>query len=196
MSPVYWITFGSRIVCQRICRSQEELEAVLANLKTTACPHCQRVGNLIRHGFLYGYDEKHWQEKTVRARRIFCNNRNRAAGCGKTFSIWLANKIKRLLLTADSLWTFLKQAVHTGNKLQAFRSLQTELSDSAPYRIWKRFQQAQSTIRTTLDAFCKPPKIVSQHPAALTLAHLEAAFGQHALVPIAAFQVKRQTFFV
>ncbi len=117
---------------KRVCESQEEFEAVLAKLKLTACPHCKSVGNLIRHGYLRGYDQKHQREKTVRAWRIFCSNRKRATGCGRTFSIWDANKIKRLFLTAEGLWTFLKQSVVTGNKLQAFGNLKSGLSDSAP----------------------------------------------------------------
>jgi len=161
-----------------------------------ACPHCKQVGSLIRHGFLRGFDPRHLHKKTIRARRVFCSNRNRAAGCGKTFSLWTADKIKRLFLDADSLWEFLRQAVLTGNRRQAFQSLGSRLSDSAPYRIWKRFDQAQSAIRTKLNTLCKPPKITSKHPAELTLAHLEAAFKEHPLDPVAAFQVTLQTFFV
>lgn len=169
---------------------------MLANLKTMACPHCKQVGSLIRHGVLQGYDPMHLRGRTVRARRVFCNNRNRSTGCGRTFSVWTADKIKRLFLSADCLWEFLQQAVRTGNKLRAFRNLESRLSDSAPYRIWKRFHQAQSAIRTALGTFCKPPEMTSEHPADLTLAHLLAAFEQHPLGPIAAFQVTLQTFFV
>ena len=142
--------WGWRTVCRRFCGSPEEFEAVYARLKTTACPHCKRVGTLIRHGFLRGYDEHHSRQKAVRAGRIFCNNRKQSIGCGRTFSVWAADKIKRLFLTAAGLWRFLKQAVESGNKLQAFRSLRSGLSDSAPYRIWKRFREAQSAIRTAL----------------------------------------------
>ena len=183
-------------MCRRICRSEEEVEEVLAKLKTTACPHCKQVGSLIRHGFLRGYDPMHLRGKTVRARRVFCNNRNRSTGCGRTFSVWIADKIKRLFLTADSLWEFLQQAVRTGNKLQAFQSLGSRLSDSAAYRIWKRFDKAQSAIRTALRSLCRPPQITSKQPAQLTLAHLRAAFKQHPLDPLGAFQVTLQTFFV
>lgn len=183
-------------MCRRICRSQEDVEAVLAKLKTTACPHCKQVGSLIRHGFLRGYAQEQLRGKTVRARRVFCNNRNRSSGCGRTFSVWAADKIKRLLLTADCLWEFLSQAALTGNIRQAFQSLQSRLSDSAAYRIWKRFDQAQTAIRTALRALCQPPEIASGQPAQLTLAHLQAAFSQHPLGPIAAFQVTLQTFFV
>jgi len=98
-------------------------------------------------------------------------------------------------LAADSLWSFLKQGVR-GNKLQAFRKLQSGPSDSAPYRIWKRFHLAQSAIRAALRPFCKPPDISTEQPAQLTLEHLETAFNQHPLLPIAAFQVTLQTSFV
>ena len=105
-------------MCRRFCGSQEEFDAVYAELKLTACPHCKRVGTLIRHGYLRGYDEQHQRQKTVRAWRIFCNNRKRSNGCGRTFSVWVANKIRRLFLTTDGLWAFLKQAVTRGNRLQ------------------------------------------------------------------------------
>lgn len=169
---------------------------MLAKLKIMACPHCKQIGYLIRHGVLRGYDPMQMRGKTVRARRVFCSNRNRATGCGRTFSVWTADKIKRLFLDADSLWEFLQHAVRTGNKQQAFQSLQSRLSDSAPYRIWKRFDKAQSAIRTALNTFCKPPQIASKEPAELTLAHLLVVFKQHPLNPVSAFQVTLQTFFV
>lgn len=183
------------IVCWRICRSQKEVEQTLDQLKTTACPHCKKVGYLIRHGFLRGYDPMH-RGKAVRARRVFCSNRNRAAGCGRTFSVWLADKLKRLFLTTDALWDFLQQAALTGNKRQAFQNLQSQLSDSAAYRIWKRFLKAQPALRTALSSLYKPPPSDSSEPAQLTIAHLSAAFPEHPLDPIAAFQVKLQTFFL
>ena len=80
-------------------RSDEEWTAIAERLKQTPCPHCKVVGTLIRHGCLYGFDESSPQRKTVRARRIFCSNRNARPGCGRTFSVWLADKIRRLSLT-------------------------------------------------------------------------------------------------
>lgn len=182
-------------MCRRFCESAAQFEAVYAQLKTTACPHCRRVGTLIRHGVLRGYDEKHPREKAVRAWRIFCNNRKRSGGCGRTFSVWAADKIKRLWLTADALWKFLKQAVESGNKIQAFRNLNSGMSDSAPYRIWKRFREAQSAIRTALGRLGGPPKTAHSQPTHQTLAHLEAALGDHPC-PLVAFQVTLQTSFV
>ncbi|WP_146520309.1 hypothetical protein [Stieleria varia] len=48
-----------------------------------------------RHGVLKGYDEQNFKHKSVRAIRIFCSNRGNANGCGKTFSVWIADKAAR-----------------------------------------------------------------------------------------------------
>jgi hypothetical protein len=188
-------------VFSRICPSNNDVDDLLAKLKITRCPHCKVVGALIKHGFLRGYDQNNQLNKTIRAARVFCSNRYRAAGCGRTFSVWIANKIKQLFLSADDLWKFLNGAAHSGNKQQAFRELKSGLSDSAAYHIWRRFLNAQAAIRTALAALCEPPQIDSDCPAKLTLAHLQKAFQEHPLVaqvggPIAVFAVVLQRFFI
>ena len=174
--------------------------SALALLKCSACPHCKHTGALNRHGFLKGYDEQNFKQKAIRARRVFCSNRGSAGGCGRTFSVWIADKVKRLFLDAACLWKFLEHAVTSGNKSQAFQSLNSSMSDSATYRIWKRFLQAQSAIRTALLAFCPPPKQSaggnSVCPAQDTLAHLKEAFKDSPLNPIAAYQAATQSFFI
>jgi hypothetical protein len=184
-------------MCSRICCSKQELDDLYSTLKLTACPHCKTVGNLIKHGFLRGYDTLHQLDKTVRASRVFCSNRSPAAsGCGRTFSVWMADKIKQLFLTCEQLWQFLSSAAHNGNKLDAFRKLDSKLSPSATYHIWKRFSNAQAAIRTKLCALCEPPQIASTCQHQLTLAHLQKAFKDHPLSPIAAFQATLKTFFM
>jgi hypothetical protein len=48
---------------QWFCRSDEEWIALAERLKLTPCPHCRVVGTLIRHGFLYGFDDGSPDEK-------------------------------------------------------------------------------------------------------------------------------------
>jgi hypothetical protein len=205
-----------------ICRSQVDRERLLLSLKLTPCPHCKNVGALNRHGFLKAFQDHDLRGKSVRAHRVFCSNRGRNQGCGRTFSVWLADKIKRLFLSATQLWQFLRNTAATGNKRNAFKSLGTDMSDSAPYRIWKRFHNAQAAIRTALFAICTPPECgrrtaensQNQNQMAAstdsTLAHLTKAFavtnpdatnpdGQNpneSLSPIAAFQLALQAFFI
>lgn len=182
-------------------RSAEEWSAIAERLKQTPCPHCKVVGTLIRHGYLCGFDESNPQRKTVRARRIYCSNRNARRGCGRTFSVWMADKIRRLSLTTRCLWRFLQRAV-AGSIAAAIRAVNCHLSDRTWQRIWKRFDQGQSKIRTALSGRRPPPELppelpakAAHRPAAQVLAHLQAACPD-ADCPIAAFQHALRTFFV
>jgi hypothetical protein len=184
------------------CRGDEEWTAVAERLKQTPCPHCRVVGMLIRHGTLHGFDDSSPQRKTLRARRIFCSNRNARRGCGRTFSVWLADKIRQLSVTASTLWRFLQRAV-AGSLPAAIRAGDSRLSNRTWQRIWKRFLQGQSKIRTALCGRCPPPESPprpppsnpTRLPAAHVLAHLQAAFPD-APCPIAAFQHSMHAFFI
>lgn len=175
-------------------RSAAEWNAIAERLKQTPCPHCRVVGTLIRHGMLYGFDDSSPRRQTLRARRVFCNNRYARRGCGRTFSVWLADKIRRLGLTTGALWRFLQGAV--GQGIRAASRAAGHLSDRTGQRIWRRFDLAQSKIRTALSGRCLPPQLPAEHrPAVHVLAHLQAAFP-NAPCPIAAFQHSLRTFFV
>lgn len=166
-------------------------------LKQTPCPHCNVVGMLIRHGSLRGFDENNLKQQTVRARRVFCSNRNARHGCGRTFSVWFTDKIRRLGLTTAALWRFLQRAA-IATLSAAIRAVNCHLSDRTLQRIWKRFNHGQSQIRTALSGRCPPPQLPpqpSQRTAAHVLAHLQAAFP-HADCPIASFQQTLHTFFI
>jgi hypothetical protein len=185
---------------QWFVHSEGEWNFVAERLKQMPCPHCKVVGMLIRHGYLYGFDESA-RRKTLRARRVFCSNRHARRGCGRTFSVWCADKIRRLSLTTGCLWRFL-QCAATGCMPAAIRAADCHLCDRTLQRIWQRFDQGQSKIRTALSGRCPPPELPARlptqpehRPRAQVLAHLQAAFP-NADCPIAAFQHTLHTFFV
>lgn len=182
------------------CRSAEEWNALAERLKQMPCPHCNVVGTLNRHGCLRGFDDSS-PKKSVRARRIFCSNRHARRGCGRTVSVWIADKIRRLSVTTGTLWRFLQGAV-AGGVRAAIRAADGQRSDRTWQRLWKRFDLGQSRIRTALSGRCPPPELPANSPtkpaqpaAAHVLAHLQAAFP-NAPCPIAAFQQTLRTFFV
>jgi hypothetical protein len=176
-------------------RSADEWNAIAQRLKLTHCPHCQRVGTLVRHGFLYGFDDSNPPRQTVRARRIFCSNRPPRPGCGRTFSVWLADHIRRLSLSTGRLWQFLQRAV-AGRLSAAIRAADAPLSDRTWQRLWQRFRRGQSQLRTALSSRCLPPELPAVYrPEAQVLAHLQAAFPDSPC-PIAAFQYTCRTFFL
>jgi hypothetical protein len=176
-------------------RNAEEWNALAQRLKGMPCPHCKVVGTLIRHGFLYGFDDRSPPRRTLRARRLFCSNRQARRGCGRTFSVWLADTIRRLSVTASGLGRFLQHA-STGPLVAAIRAAGSHLSDRTWQRLWKRFDLAQSKLRTALSGRCPPPQLPAEdRPAAHVLAHLQAAFPNDSC-PIAAFQLTMRMFFV
>lgn len=177
-------------------RHEHEWVALVERLKLTPCPHCNTVGALIRHGSLTAFDDSSPRRKTVRARRLFCSNRHRRPGCGRTVSVWLADKIRRLSVTTRTLGAFLRRAVADG-LAAAIRAAKCRRSDRTWQRIWTRFDRAQSTIRTALFHRGPPPEGVpepARRPAAAhVLAHLHATFPD-ADCPFAAFQRATRTF--
>ena len=175
-------------------RNNEEWIAMAQEIKLTPCQHCDLVGMLIRHGGSHGWDES--GRIVLRARRVFCSNRNQRSGCGRTFSVWPADHIKRLKVSTGRLWQFLIKAV-AGTSAAAIRDINSRLSDRTWQRIWRRFHRAQSPIRTALaNRFPLPRQPAkSSHPAAESLDHLRSAFP-NVECPIAAFQHTLRTFFL
>src|SRR3984885_13277347 len=147
---------------------------------------------------VFGFDDSSPRRKTLRARRIFCSNRNARPSCGRTFSAWCADKIRRLSLTTHAVCQFLQRAA-AHSVAAAVRAADCLRSDRTGQRLWKRFDLGQSKIRTALAARCPPPQPPTppaRRPAAAqVLAHLQAAFPD-AHCPIAAFQQTLRTFFV
>jgi hypothetical protein len=183
-------------------RSEAEWSAMAERLKLMLCPHCKVIGTLIRHGCLYGYDGSSTKRQTIRARRVFCSNRQARRGCGRTVSVWCADKIRRLSLSTTCLWRFLRRAVAASLVAASRAAAGYHRSDRTWQRLWQRFHLGQSQIRTALSQRCPPPELsaplpaqASRRPAAQVLAHLQAAFPD-ANCPIAAFQHTLRTFFV
>ncbi len=179
-------------------RSDDEWVALAERLQLTACPHCRKAGNLIRHGVLTGFDDANPPRRTLRARRMFCSNRHRRPGCGRTISVWIAHTIRRLSLGTRTLWHFLWR-VATGTLMDANGNTHAPFSDRTLRRIVTRVDLARSRIRTALCARCPPPTgppDPGPRPVlAEVLAHLPAAFP-YPECPLAAYQQATGTFFL
>ena len=102
---------------KRFVTSERELELSELGIKLCACPHCRQSGTLIGHGFLRGYAER-GSGLVVRGRRIFCSNRGKRPGCGRTFSVKLGCVLSGFVVRTLTLWCFV-QAVLGGLTLRA-----------------------------------------------------------------------------
>ena len=165
----------------RFVESEQDLRALDA--KALACPHCGLYGTLNVHGWLMGYAEV-GPERIVRGRRLYCSNRFRRPGCGRTLSVLLADMIAGFIVTTRTLERFARAVVSGACRKAAWeRAAGTELSLRSGYRLWQRLDRAQSALRTRLCRICAPPQTHSVLPMAQMVAHMSAVFGsaEHAL---------------
>jgi len=176
--------------------TEEEFRRFHRSLKQKPCPHCGWIGALVLHGFLRGYKENS-DEKVIRGRRIFCNNRKKCKnGCGRTCSVLKAAFLTNFSISAHSLWCFLKGIADPSDRLASFRTLRTTFHESAAYRLWSRFENGLTGIRSFLTMHCPRPKLpITRCAPTQTIAHLRAVFTG-AACPIAAFQERFQVSFL
>ena len=96
--------------------------------------------------------ESPWLSARLRRRRLPTQDHSRSAGflqqppsaspgCGRTFSVWLADKIRRLSVTTRGLWRFLQRSV-AGNIAAAGRAV-ADCRRSG--RTWQRLWRAASS---------------------------------------------------
>jgi len=84
-------------------RSGQERNQVLRKLKRTRCAHCRRIGTLNRHDRIQGNDPETANKKMLRGRRVWCSNRGRRGGCGRTMRIMFACVLPRHSVKAGML---------------------------------------------------------------------------------------------
>lgn len=183
---------------KRYYRTEEQLLKILETVKLSSCPHCHKTGALILHGFLYGNEETSVDNnKHIRGRRIICTARRaQNKGCGRTVSIKAAHTIKNFCISTESLWLFLFGILMGQSKVSAFKKLSTHIHPSSAYRLWKRFTEGQSNIRSFLSRHNPRPKLPDTACAATqTLAHLNSVFADEPC-PITAFQMQFQVPFL
>jgi hypothetical protein len=153
------------------------------------------IGFLIMHGFLYGYDENNNEYGMTRGRRIFCSNRNKRTGCGRTINLFKSIIIKAFTITASTISRFLNNIAKGLNISVAFRLLNLKAGKSTPYRLFERFRSRQPEIRTTLSKITKQPENLSyDDPVLQTIEHINNAFN-NCECTVSAFQYTSQTSF-
>ena len=171
------------------------LEAFHHNLKLRACPACAETGHLIFHGALAGYGGQ-GSERQKRGHRVFCSNRHRKRGCGKTFSVLFSLLLKARIIPAKLVSSFLSTVLAGACRHAAWLSVTHGFSLESGYRIWRDWALGQAYLRTWLCRKSPPPR-----PECIgdgltqTWAHLCDAFAGRPC-PVAAFQEHfQQPFF-
>jgi len=123
----------------------------------------------------------------VRGQRVFCSNRGRRGGCGRTFSLLLAEVLPRHTLTAPLVWQWLIKVLAGLSLKAAAEALRLPFALETVYRLWRRLLGHLHTLRSRLCREQKPLASPPADPLLQTVQHLQAVFAQSACPP-AAFQ--------
>ena len=167
------------------CR--EGIAAHRLELKQKRCPFCGLVGWLIGHGYLRGCGPE-GEAEAVRGGRVFCSNRHRRGGCGRTFSVMLSWVLRHSPVSAGRVWRFLQNVAKGQSRAAAWRCSGEDFTVSAGYRVWKRWLRNQARLRSLLlDWSGSEPASTLGDPLAGTLEHLVVVFASPDC-PIRAFQ--------
>ncbi len=175
---------------KKYCNTHKELQQYRDSLKLSQCPACGRVGFLICHGFLKGYSTV-GQDRIVRGRRFFCSNRFRKGGCGKTFSVFLADMLLGFIVTTGILWNFLLGIEADRSPKAAWESAAGNFSIESGYRLLRRLRESQSHLRTFLLKERPPPECDSDNSLVQLIAHFKTVFPLDAC-PFTQFQIHFQ----
>lgn len=161
---------------------ETELARLTGQAKQWNCPHCGQRGTLNAHGFLRGGAENRLGKDALRGRRFFCSDRGRRPGCGRTYSVLLAQMLRKVSVRTGGFWRFCRGRLSGLSVLAAWEEARCAFSPESAYRWWRRWRKAEPTVRTHLFRGREPPGSLS---AALT-----GAYG--AVDPLAVFQARAQ----
>ena len=177
------------------CARRPGVERTAFSLKQSPCPHCGCVGSLNRHSRALGNDPRAADGETFRGQRVYCSNRGQRGGCGKTFSIVLAEVLPRHTLTASLVWRWLVKLLAGLSLKAAAEKLRLPFALETVYRLRRGMRQCLAAVRTRLCQEQSPPVSAHTDPLLQTMEHLRAVFPDSEC-PTAAFQLRFQRPFL
>lgn len=170
---------------------KESLNNWLLSLKEQQCPHCHCAQSLNRHSFLYGNDPNLADGQQLRGQRVFCSDRGQRGGCGRTFSVFLADVLPRFTVTAVLLWQLLFLLLGGQSLQAAARSLRLPFANQTLYHIVKRLRLRLDVARTRLCQITPAPTSSQSNPLLQTIEHFASAFPRGDC-PLQGFQTRFQ----
>jgi len=150
---------------------------------------------LNRHSFLYGNDPAKTNGQLARGQRVFCSDRGQRGGCGRTFSIFLAEVLPRQTVTATLLGQLLAGLLLKGSIKAAAESLRPSFLLETIYHLLQRLRLRLDVIRCSLCSRQNAPASSQADPLGQTIEHLQAVFAGM-VCPVTEFQLSFQQPFL
>jgi hypothetical protein len=150
---------------------------------------------LNRHSVLQGNDLDQPGGQSVRGQRVFCSDRGKRGGCGRTFSVMLADVLPRHTFTASRVWSWLVELLAGLSGKAAAEKLRLPFALESVYRLRRRLRQRLDGLRAKLCREQPPPTSGQADPLLHTVEHLRAVFSGPTCPPFA-FQLHFQQPFL
>lgn len=131
----------------------------------------------------------------MRGQRVYCSNRGQRGGCGRTFSLVLADILPRHTLTASLVWRWLVEVLAGFSFKAAAEKLRLPFALETVYRLRRGLRRGLDLIRTRLCREQSPPVSGQTDPLLQTVEHLRAVFPGSGCPP-AEFQLHFQRPFL
>jgi hypothetical protein len=177
---------------RRFVRGLSELAEYFLALKQHRCPECGATETLNCHSKLYGKDPDSREGGLIqRGQRMWCCNRGQRGGCGRTFSVFVAQVLPRHTMGASALWSLLKGLVEGGSIKGTFEALRLPFALESAYHLLHRVRERLTNLRAVLCREQKPPTSSQIDPLLQTVEHLRHLFARSDC-PTAEFQLHFQ----
>jgi len=131
----------------------------------------------------------------VRGQRVFCSNRGQRGGCGRTFSLFLAEVLPRHTFTALQVWPWLVELLAGLSLKAAAEQLRLPFALESVYRLRRGLRRRLAALRPQLCREQPPPATGQVDPLLHTVEHLQAIFAGPGCPP-ARFQLHFQQAFL
>ena len=175
--------------------SLQAIERHTMQLDLARCAHCQREHQLVSHGFIH--KKRVGGAPEAVGKRVFCSNRNRRTGCGRTMQLYLAAAVRYLHHAGNAVVAFVL-SLSTGMSIQQAYTCATGIATPRhAYRWLDRLCAQLSSYRALAQ---RPPLQASAPTAAperptrlrLLMATFETLLAQFEPPLCAAYQLQTQ----
>lgn len=126
--------------------SLQAIDHQTRQLEHELCRHCRAAHQLVSHGFVY--KNRTGAKPEAVGKRVFCSNRGRFAGCGRTSQLYLDAVIRHLHYAGDRLVAFVLALIHGRTVQQAYSGVTGTADPRNAYRWLNRLHGQLSTFRS------------------------------------------------
>jgi hypothetical protein len=130
--------------------------------------------------------------RCCRGQRIFCCNRGQRCGCGRTFSIFLAEVLPRHTVSASLLWQVLCRLLTDASVKAGAEALRLPFALETLYHLLRRFRLRLPELLSRLGSQEQVAKSSQTDPLLQSIEHLQSVFAQEGC-PLIQFQIQFQT---